>query len=91
MEENKGNPKRTYNKINDEQRSMLIEIMSQNEHISIKDASSLLSINYENAKRIWIIYRAEGRKHSLKDSKKPATTCQSLAKTSRACDQTVLG
>ena len=90
MEETKGNPKKTYTKISDEQRSMLIEILSQNEHISIKDASSLLSINYVSARRIWATYKAENRKHNLRDSKKPATTCKSLAKTSRACDLTVL-
>ena len=73
MNGNKGDQKRTYNRVSDEQRSILIDLMSQNEHMSIKDASDLLSINYQNAKSIWNIYRSEGRKYNVRARMKPAT------------------
>ena len=60
---------RHYIRVSDEQRSTLIELMSQNDHITIRDASNLLQINYESAKSIWTVYKKEGRTHNLKNEK----------------------
>ena len=49
--------KRAYVKVSDEQRSILIDLMSQNEHITIREASDLLCMNFESAKSIWNIFR----------------------------------
>ena len=53
MVENKGGQKRTYKKVSDDQRSMLIDLMSQSENLSVREAARLLNINYQNAKLIW--------------------------------------
>ena len=58
--------KREYCKVTDEQRSILIDFIEQNEHISIREASDLLGLNYESSKSIWIIYRKQGRKYNIK-------------------------
>ena len=60
---------RNYVRVSDEQRSLLIDLMSQNEHITIRDASNLLKINYESAKSIWTVFKRSGRKHNLKKDK----------------------
>ena len=57
---------RTYVKVSDEQRSILIDLMEQNEHITVRDAAALLNINYESTRAIWGIYKKQGRKHNLK-------------------------
>ena len=58
-----------YVRVSDEQRLLLIDLMSQNEHVTIRDASNLLKINYESAKSIWTVYKRFGRKHNLKKDK----------------------
>ena len=60
---------RHYVRVSDEQRSLLINLMSQNEHVTIRDASNLLQINYESAKSIWTVFKRFGRKHNLKNHK----------------------
>ena len=57
---------RSYDKVSDEQRELLIDLLSQNEHINIREASDLVQINYENAKSIWNIFKGQGRKHNKK-------------------------
>ena len=52
--------------MSDEQRSTLIDLMSQNENLTIRDASHLLQIKYENAKAIWTAFKKQGRKHNKK-------------------------
>lgn len=47
------------------QREILIEVLLQNEHITLRDASNLVNLNYESAKSIWTIYRKQGRRHKL--------------------------
>ena len=60
---------RKYVKVSDDQRSMLIDLMHQNDHVTIRDASDLMNINYESAKAIWTIFKKQGRKHNLKTKK----------------------
>ena len=60
---------RGYVRVSDEQRSIIIDLMSQNEHLSIRECSDLLSINYESVKQIWTVFKKEGRKHKLKPTK----------------------
>ena len=60
---------RHYVRVSDEQRSLLIDLMTQNEHITIRDASNLLQINYESAKSIWTVFKKQGRMHSLRSDK----------------------
>ena len=55
--------------MSDDQRSILIDLMSQNENLTIRDASQLLQIKYENAKAIWTAFKKSGRKHNKKESK----------------------
>ena len=52
--------------MSDDQRSILIDLMSQNENLTIRDASHLLQIKYENAKAIWTAFKKQGRKHNKK-------------------------
>ena len=59
-----------YNKVSNEQRDLLIDLLSQNDQIQITEAADLLSINYESAKSIWNILKKEGRKHKVKEGKK---------------------
>ena len=58
--------KKSYVKVSNEQRDFLIDLLSQNEQISITEAANLVGINYESAKSIWNIFRKHGRKHNLK-------------------------
>ena len=57
---------RAYVKVSDEQRSILIDLMLQNEHITIREASDLLCMKFESAKSIWNVFRKQGRKHNIK-------------------------
>ena len=57
---------RSYNKVNDDQRQLVIEFMLQNQNVSMRTASEFLGIKYESARAIWNIYKASGRRHSLK-------------------------
>ena len=59
---------RSYDKVSDEQREILIDLLSQNEHVNIREASDLLQINYESAKSIWKIFKRQGRKHNIKNN-----------------------
>ena len=58
--------KRGYMKVTDAQREVLIEVLLQNDHITLRDASNLVNLNYESAKAIWTIFRKEGRRHNMK-------------------------
>ena len=49
---------------------MLIDLMSQDEQMTIRDASDLLQLNYDSAKTIWATFKKEGRKYNKK-TKKP--------------------
>ena len=62
---------REYLRVPEEQRQLLIDLMSQNEHLTIRDASDMLQIKYESAKAIWSVYKKQGRKHSLTSNSKP--------------------
>ena len=57
---------RSYYKVNDDQRQLVIEFMLQNQNVSMRTASEFLGIKYESARAIWNIYKASGRRHSLK-------------------------
>ena len=50
---------RTYSKVTDEKRQMLIEMINMN--MTIKDAARSVDIKYENAKAIYRVYRKEQR------------------------------
>ena len=58
--------KRNYTKVSDEKRSLLIDLMSQNDQMTLHDASNLVEINYECSKSIWSVFRSQGRKYNLK-------------------------
>ena len=47
---------REYVRVTEEQRQLLIDLMSQNEHLTIRDATDMLQIKYESAKAIWTVY-----------------------------------
>ena len=52
---------RCYEKVSDEQRSLLIDLISQSKHKNIREAADLLQIKYESAKSIWATYKQHGR------------------------------
>ena len=58
--------KASYVKVSDEQRELLIDMMEQNSGITLKDACQLLSLNYENGKVIWKVYKSSGRKYNIR-------------------------
>ena len=62
---------RKYVRVTEEQRQLLIDLMSQNEHLTIRDATDMLQIKYESAKAIWTVYKKQGRKHSLTSNSRP--------------------
>ena len=68
---------RSYNKVNDNQRQLVIEFMLQNQNVSMRTASEFLGIKYESARAIWNIYKASGRRHSLKRAPATAATVRS--------------
>ena len=58
---------RGYSRVSDDQRSLLIDLLSQkNRQISIREASDMLQIKYESAKSIWQVYKKQGRKFNMK-------------------------
>jgi len=60
--ENADQGRRTYKKVNDQQRQELIAILDKNRAVNIKQAAQLVGMNYYNAKRIYGIYqRMNGR------------------------------
>ena len=61
---------RSYTKVSDEQRVAFIDLLSQNDHISIAEAADLFQMNYESAKSIWNIFKLQGRKHNIKNKAK---------------------
>lgn len=65
---------RSYYKVNDDQRQLVIEFMLQNQNVSMRTASEFLGIKYESARAIWNIYKASGRRHSLKRAPAIAAT-----------------
>ena len=60
---------RGYNKVSDEQRALLIDLMSHCDQIKIREASEFLCIKYESAKSIWRIFKKSGRMHNTKTKK----------------------
>ena len=52
---------RGYNKVSDEERKALINLLQSDENLSIKVAASQLGLKYENAKAIFRVYRKENR------------------------------
>jgi len=56
---------RNYEKVSDEKRQLLIDMIRQN--MTIKDAARLIDINYENAKAICRVYRREQRTDKRKE------------------------
>ena len=58
--------KASYVKVSDEQRELLIDLMEQNNGITLKEACKLVKLNYENAKVIWKVYKSSGRKHNIR-------------------------
>ena len=63
---NKGNSAhRSYEKVSDEQRSLLIDLLSQSDQANVREAADLLQIKYESAKSIWTIYKKQGRMRKL--------------------------
>ena len=58
---------RGYSRVSDDQRHLLIDLLSQkNRQITIREASDMLQIKYESAKSIWQIYKKQGRKFNMK-------------------------
>lgn len=52
--------KRTYRKVDNAKRAELLDLL--NENMSIKQASTQLGINYENAKAIYRVWRIQKRR-----------------------------
>ena len=66
MNNAKSTRQRSYVKVSDAQRQVLIELMLQNQNLTLRDASNITQVNYESAKAIWTVYRKQGRSQSLK-------------------------
>ena len=78
---NKGNSAhRIYEKVSDEQRSLLIDLLSQSDHANVREAADLLQIKYESAKSIWSIYKRQGRKLKLVRTKQHAESPSNFEK-----------
>ena len=58
-----------FTKVSDEQRSQLIDLLSQSVQANVREAADLLQIKYESAKSIWTIYNREGRTLKLVKAK----------------------
>lgn len=63
--------KRRYEKIGNEKRKELIDVVNQ-QGLKIKQASALLGIPYENAKAIFRVYRNEMRTDKCKHRARPS-------------------
>ena len=61
--------RRHYDRVSDQKRSILIDLMTQNEQVTIREAANLLQINYESAKSIWSVFKRHGRRHNLRNRK----------------------
>ena len=51
------NKTRTYVKVSDEQRRLVIDFMLQNENPSMRSASNFLDIKYDSVRTIWNSYK----------------------------------
>lgn len=56
---------RTYAKVTDEKRQLLIDLIQKN--MTIKDAAKRVDVKYENAKAIYRVYRKEERTDKRKN------------------------
>ena len=79
---NKGNSgHRCYEKVSDEKRSLLIDLLSQSDQANVREAADLLQIKYESAKSIWATYKKQGRMLKLaratKFEESPSKTAKS--------------